>query len=125
MKIVASSDWRDEIPFDVPLMLAAVVPGDPARCAACGADAPARSRDELWAVKHRHPKQHRGYVRFYCSAHVPVPARPAAESAPARSERRRPAPRAIVPARSAAVCPDCFVEVPATGVCGVCGLVVG
>ncbi len=123
MKIVASSDWRDDIPFETPLMLASVVPGDAARCAACGPDAEPITRDELWAVKHRHPKQHRGYVRFYCRTHVPVPPRPVAAPAPVRTARpRSAAARVALPEHAAAVCPDCFVEVPGTGVCGVCGM---
>ena len=69
MKIVASSDWRDAIPFDTLVLVADVVPGEPTRCFTCGADSEPRERTELWAYKHRHPKNHDGYVRFYCAEH--------------------------------------------------------
>lgn len=129
MKIVASSDWRDAIPFDTLVLVADVVPGDPTRCFTCGADSEPHPRTELWAYKHRHPKNHDGYVRFYCAEHRPVIQRPAAASvAPprggARASRpaveRRPA-KPTIPERQRAMCPNCFVEVSATGECGICG----
>ncbi|WP_345800095.1 glucose-6-phosphate dehydrogenase [Microbacterium sp. AZCO] len=130
MRITESADWRDALPFESPVLLAEVVPGEPARCAGCGPDVDPRPRDELWAYKHRHPNNHAGFVRFYCATHVPAARRaPAAAPAPVRKERARSAPRATAaPARRApdldvtrAMCPDCFVEVAANGVCGMCG----
>ncbi|MFV0320748.1 MAG: glucose-6-phosphate dehydrogenase [Microbacterium sp.] len=125
MRVVAASDWRDGLAFETPFILAEVLPGDPARCVACGADAEPLPRPELWAYKHRHPKNHDGFVRFYCAAHVPA----AKRAAPAAS--RGPAPRRAAPKRTPAaperpapLCPDCFVEVPGTGVCGMCGATV-
>jgi hypothetical protein len=128
MKIVASSDWRDAIPFETPVLVADIVPGDPTRCFACGADSDPRPRTELWAFKHRHPKNHDGYVRFYCADHVPQVQRPVAAPAAARASSRsagdraprRPA-RPVVPEKQRATCPNCFVEVSATGECGICG----
>ncbi len=127
MKITTSSDWRDALPFETPLLASAAVPGEPTRCAGCPADAAPLERDELWVVKHRHPNNHAGFVRFYCVDHRPAAkASPAPVAAPvtARRERvstpRRPAAPTI-PERVAALCPDCFVEVPASGVCGMCG----
>lgn len=124
MRITDSANWRDALPFESPVALSDVMPGEPARCAACGPDVDPRPRDELWAYKHRHPKNHSGFVRFYCSAHVPA-AKRAAPPPPARAERSRAtsAPRRS-PAqveRPALLCPNCFVEVPPTGVCGICG----
>jgi len=128
MRIVASSDWRDAVPFETPLILAAVLPGDETRCSVCGGDSAPRPRTELWIVKHRHPKHHDGYVRFYCREHVPVIAapKPVAEQPRTRASRGtagasgvRRAPQAETPPR--AMCPDCFVEVSATGRCGMCG----
>ena len=127
MKVVASSDWRDDLAFEDPTVVAAVSPGEAARCSVCGGDSDPLPRTELWAVKHRHPKQHGGYVRFYCRAHLPeVKLPPAAPVAPARASargERRAAPRrsTSVEDRPRAVCPTCWVEVPSTGVCGVCG----
>jgi hypothetical protein len=129
MKIVAGADWRDQIPFDLPARVADIAPGEPARCALCGADAAPLPREELWAVKHRHPKNHSGFVRFYCTAHKPAPApAPAAVPAPTTRTRARVArERTAAPRRAApddapkALCPTCFVEVPASGVCGMCG----
>ncbi|MCT2087624.1 glucose-6-phosphate dehydrogenase [Microbacterium enclense] len=131
MKIVSSSDWRDAIAFDVPVVVADVVPGEPTRCVGCGADGELFDRTELWAVKHRHPKHHGGFVRFYCDAHKPAPApAPAAPvlakktraSAP-RAERRpmSPKPTPVTDRPTRAMCPDCFVEVSAGGDCGMCG----
>lgn len=132
MKITESSDWRDSLPFESPRPLADVVPGDPARCVACGPQTPLHSRDRLWVVKHRHPNQHAGFVRFYCDLHVPKAA-PAAAVPPApigrapRAAATRTAPRTTTARptptadRPRAVCPNCWVEVPSTGVCGVCG----
>ena len=126
MKVVSAADWRSSIPFETPVLLADLVPGEPARCVACGGDAEPRPRDELWAYKHRHPRHHDGYVRFYCRAHTPAPPqrpapvesrRPTRERAPARE--RTPA-RPTIPETTRAMCPDCFVEVSATGVCGMC-----
>ncbi len=132
MRIVQSSDWRDGIPFDAPTRASEAAPGEPTRCFACGPASAPREREDLWAVKHRHPTQHGGYVRFYCSAHAPAPAPAptapapgraraprAARTAPARREApaRRPADPDVV----RAMCPDCFVEVSATGTCGMCG----
>ncbi|WP_396655534.1 glucose-6-phosphate dehydrogenase [Microbacterium sp.] len=124
MRVVAASDWRDGIAFETPYILAEVLPGDPARCAGCGPDAQPLPRTELWAYKHRHPKNHDGFVRFYCAAHVPAAKRPSA--APAAKPVRHSAPRrAAVPEKAPVLCPECFVEVPATGVCGICGATVG
>ena len=58
MKIVSSSDWRDAIAFDAPVLVADVVPGEPTRCVGCGAEGELVDRGEWWAVKHRHPKHH-------------------------------------------------------------------
>lgn len=146
MRVVSSSDWRDGLAFDRPILLADVFPGEDARCAACDAAADARPRTELWVVKHRHPQHHDGYVRFYCRDHVPVvepPVPPTSSARPAAPARRRaPSParppasdrrtttetarRTTTPAaeRPRAVCPSCFMEVPPTGVCGMCGALV-
>jgi hypothetical protein len=127
MRIVASSDWRDGLAFEVPVLVSEVSAGEDARCFVCGADSAPIPRTELWAVKHRHPKNHSGYVRFYCLEHRPAPPRPTstvdARRASSRTGERRAAPRRSAPAveRPSALCPDCFVEVPATGVCGICG----
>lgn len=129
MKVVSSADWRRSIPFDSPMVVADLVPGEATRCFTCGLESQPRPRTELWAYKHRHPIHHDGYVRFYCSVHVPV----VTESAPVaansvRAGRAAPRERAV-PVRRApsidekprAMCTDCFVEVSATGVCGMCG----
>lgn len=129
MKIVAASDWRDGIPFETAVIVAELSPGDPARCSVCGADSPLRPRTELWAFKHRHPKNHDGFVRFYCEDHLPpappapveyVPARAAAPRATVPRARRSPATPAPVE-RPRALCPDCYIEVPSSGICGMCG----
>ena len=126
MKVTATSDWRETIAFETPMIVAAVVPGDPARCSVCGGASELLPRTELWVVKHRHPNQHAGYVRFYCRSHLPAIERP-----PAPVETRRSAARAertaavrrtpSIDAKPRAMCPDCFVEISATGVCGMCG----
>jgi len=128
MKIVASADWRNTLPFDTPVNVAELAPGEPARCAGCGSDADVLPRTELWAVKHRHPKNHAGYVRFYCAAHTPRVAAPVV-TAPAVARARRAPAAERVPVRRVspdavprAMCPECFVEVSATGECGMCGL---
>ncbi len=139
MKVVESADWRSSIPFESPVLVADIVPGDPTRCATCGTDSAEFERTELWAYKHRHPINHSGYVRFYCRTHVPVAARPEPESAPVRAgtsrrestpratPRRESTPRATPRLTSAdvdpsrAMCPNCFVEASATGECGMCG----
>jgi hypothetical protein len=127
MKVAASADWRSSLPFDTPFLVADLAPGDPARCAACGPAADPLPRTELWAVKHRHPKNHDGYVRFFCAAHTPKVPAPAAP-APTEPRARRAAPAERIPRRAPAtdaapreMCPDCFVEVSATGECGMCG----
>lgn len=128
MKIVASSDWRDAIPFESPMIVADLVAGDPTRCSTCGTDSDPRPRTELWAFKHRHPKNHGGFVRFYCREHVPVVARPAAPAPTTGARKSAPSERRPAARRSAAtddkpraMCPDCFVEISATGTCGMCG----
>lgn len=125
MKITSTSDWREEIPFETPMIVASLVPGDPTRCSVCGGDSALLPRTELWAVKHRHPNQHAGFVRFYCQAHLPVVEKAVpveTRRTIARAERaaavRRPT---AVDAPPRAMCPDCFVEISATGVCGMCG----
>lgn len=120
MRITESSDWRNSIPFETPVLVADLIPGEPTRCAGCGAAGEPLPRTALWAYKHRHPNNHSGYVRFYCRAHTPAVAR-VAPTRPERAARtpRRAAPR--VPEAPRAMCPDCFVEVPTTGVCGMCG----
>ncbi|MET0672865.1 MAG: glucose-6-phosphate dehydrogenase [Microbacterium pygmaeum] len=122
MKITDSSDWRSGIPYDTPTLVADLVPGDPTRCAECGADSAPRDRSELWAVKHRHPNNHSGYVRFYCREHVPLFQRPkpVIEQRAARRPAARRAPAAVEHAPRA-MCPDCFVEVSAAGTCPMCG----
>lgn len=126
MKVSASSDWRDGIPFESPVLVADVLPGDATRCSVCGGDSALRPRTELWAIKHRHPRHHDGYVRFYCLEHRPavqrIEAAPTRERPAARSARRPAAARsAPLAEKPRALCPDCFVEIPATGVCGMCG----
>lgn len=131
MKIRNSSDWRDALPFDTALRASEAVPGDPTRCATCGPASELREREDLWVVKHRHPNNPAGFVRLYCLAHKPTIA-PRPEPAIAVAKSRAPrAPRTpklaapTIPERVAVLCPDCFVEVPATGVCGMCGQRVG
>ncbi|OZD53417.1 glucose-6-phosphate dehydrogenase [Rhodococcus sp. 06-1477-1B] len=132
MKIVSSQDWRDAIRFDAPVLVAEVVPGEATRCVACGTDGPLYERTDLWAVKHRHPKHHGGFVRFYCEAHKPAapPPPPAptiearrARAAAAPKERRAPSlkPTPITDRPTRTMCPDCFVEVSVGGDCGMCG----
>lgn len=132
MKIRAADDWRGTLPFETPIIAAEVVPGDPARCSGCPVGAAPHPRTELWAVKHRHPKNHDGDVRFYCAEHVPVfeKPQPAVVAPVAKRARAKAAPRVTgeraerrppVVERPRAVCPNCFVEVPPTGVCGICG----
>ncbi len=134
MRITSGSDWRDAVPFDTPLNLADFAPGDPTRCAVCGPASAEVVRDQLWVVKHRHPKQHAGYVRFYCDRHVPAPApapvvpepvragsaRSARSAVPRAAAERAPRRPAVIE-RPRAVCPNCFMEVPPTGICGSCG----
>ncbi|MFE7844250.1 glucose-6-phosphate dehydrogenase [Microbacterium sp. NPDC057407] len=129
MRVVASSDWRDDLPFDTPVVVADISPGEDSRCFVCGADSDPRPRTELWAVKHRHPKHHGGYVRFYCAEHRPAPPRPQPvvdrRSAPRTAPRRSPSrPAAATIERPKAICPNCFVEVPSSGECGICGTTV-
>ena len=131
MKVAKTSDWRDGVPFDTPVLAADVAPGEPTRCFECGADAEPRNRTELWAVKHRHPHHHDGFVRFYCGEHAPkierrdpasapvAVAKPRRAAAPA-AERRLPV-RSLTDVAPRAMCPDCFIEVSAKGLCGVCG----
>ena len=130
MKFVSSGDWRDAVPFENPVVLADVVPGEDASCFSCGRTAEPRPRTELWAFKHRHPNDHAGYVRFYCQAHVPVVQRRPEPTTPAsartaraaRAERSAPVRRTpVVDAPQRAMCPNCYVEVSATGECGMCG----
>lgn len=135
MKVVATADWRQSIPFDTPVVVSEVVPGEPTRCVTCGGESEPRPRDELRAFKHRHPNHHDGFVRFYCVEHVPVIQKPepvltvrAARSAAARAaatpraERTAPVRRVSNEDRPPrAMCPDCYVEVSAKGVCGMCG----
>ncbi|WP_439593527.1 glucose-6-phosphate dehydrogenase [Microbacterium sp.] len=129
MKVVESADWRSSIPFGTPVLVADLIPGEPTRCATCATDADPFDRSELWAYKHEHPNNHSGYVRFYCKSHVPAVAAPVTaavrpqRSAPRRESTSRPAPRLTSadadPSR--ALCPNCFVEASATGLCGMCG----
>ncbi|GAA1985798.1 glucose-6-phosphate dehydrogenase [Microbacterium pumilum] len=124
MKVAKTADWRDAVGFDSPMLVSDLVPGEPTRCSVCGNDSEPLSRTELWAVKHRHPHHHDGYVRFYCVDHVPRADHTLTRTAPTatRGERRPPVRR--TPAASdtvRAMCPDCFIEISATGLCGNCG----
>ena len=125
MKVAKTADWRDAVPFGTPVLVADVIPGEPTRCSVCGADSEPRSRDELWAFKHRHPHHHDGYVQFYCGDHVPkvAPAPVSVAVKPAVKRERTPAARRPVQSfeKVRAMCPDCFIEVSAKGVCGNCG----
>jgi len=135
MKITRTADWRTGVPFDAPVVVSDVLPGDPARCTGCGIESDPLPRTQLWALKHRHPNDPAGIVRFYCSAHLPAVERPTADPGygssrgSARTSGRAPraTPRATTPRTPKApekpdvVCPDCFVVVPASGVCGMCG----
>jgi hypothetical protein len=127
MKITDSTDWRSSVAYDTPVLVADLVPGEPTRCAECGTDSEPLPRTELWAVKHRHPNNHSGYVRFYCSEHVPVfeAPKPVAVAGRAASPARHAAAPAMRPSiadeKPRAMCPDCYVEVSALGLCGICG----
>lgn len=127
MKVVASSDWRDDLAFETPVIVAQVSPGEAARCSVCGGDSAPIPRTELWAIKHRHPKQHGGFVRFYCQAHLPAIKRQDPAPLPragAPKAERKPAQRRSAPVveRPRSLCPNCFVELPPSGSeCGMCG----
>lgn len=134
MRVVSSNDWRSRLPFDTPVVLAELIPGEPARCVMCSFDTEPFPREALWAVKQHHPKHHDGHVRFFCVDHKPersrqiVPEPLAAPTRAPRAARTPAAERTSIPRRpvqemeiTRAVCPNCFVEVSATGVCGVCG----
>ncbi len=129
MRIVDSADWRDRLTYETPYRVADVIPGDPARCAACPPATPAHDRAILWAVKHRHPTNHGGFVRFYCDLHLPAREEPvsvvAERAKPARRAPRGTAtrtPKAPAPSDVVrAMCPQCFIEVSAAGECGICG----
>ncbi|MDE0546160.1 glucose-6-phosphate dehydrogenase [Microbacterium sp. C7(2022)] len=131
MKITSSSDWRDAMAFEIPVPAVDVLPGEPTRCVGCGPDAAPHPREELWAVKHKHPNNHSGYVRLYCSAHAPKPERRVVEPNRRSNGARRTAERLASPRRDVAVerprelCPNCFVEIPPAGTCGMCGYEVG
>src|SRR5687767_11019432 len=101
------------------MIVADLVPGDPARCSVCG---DLRPRTELWALKQRHPHHHDGYVRFYCREHLPMVERreaPVAAKRPGRAPRgeRAPSTRRSAPVveKQRAMCPNCFIEVSAAG----------
>lgn len=128
MKITRSADWRDALSFDTPVRADGVLPGDDARCAVCGPASTPLPRTQLWVVKQRHPHDPAGTVRLLCDAHRPAApvavvasAAPAGRASGAAPRRRTTVRQPARPERVAAVCPDCFVEVPATGVCGMCG----
>lgn len=134
MKITATSDWRDAIAFETPVLVSELVPGEETRCSTCGGESQPLPRTELWAFKHRHPHDHAGYVRFYCQAHIPVVlkgAEPvearAGKAAPRRKPVAEPRERESIRRSPAttdtyrAMCPDCHVEVSAKGLCGMCG----
>ncbi|RLK52832.1 hypothetical protein C7474_0790 [Microbacterium telephonicum] len=132
MQIRNSSDWRDALPFELAVPAAEAVPGEPTRCAGCGPASEPWPREGLWVVKHKHPNNPAGFVRYYCADHKPkaklAPPVAAAKAPRARAERAPRAERVAapkVPERVAALCPDCFVEVPPSGVCGMCGTRVG
>ncbi|GAA1699993.1 hypothetical protein GCM10009808_16940 [Microbacterium sediminicola] len=129
MQIRNSADWRDALPFEIPVLAAEAVPGDPSKCYRCPADAAPLPRSELWVVKHRHPTNPSGFVRMYCLEHRPRPVAPPAPpatkarraSGSARAPRTTAPRKPSIPERQAALCPNCFVEVPPAGVCGMCG----
>jgi hypothetical protein len=131
MKVTSSADWRGGLEFDKPVLVADILPGDPARCSVCPYGADPWPRTQLWAVKLQHPMHHDGDVRFYCAEHLPVieapaptaprEARPAARRSAPRTAAERLPRRPPVVERPRAICPNCFVEVPPSGVCGICG----
>ncbi|QAY60427.1 glucose-6-phosphate dehydrogenase [Microbacterium protaetiae] len=142
MKITRTSDWRDALAFETPMIADTVMPGEPARCVTCGVETEPLPRTQLWAVKHRHPHDPAGSVRLYCAAHAPKAAAPVASAAAAASATQSAhdrgtasaprTPRAAAPrAHRAAVpkpvekpdvvCPDCYMVVAPSGICGVCG----
>ncbi|MDL9977920.1 glucose-6-phosphate dehydrogenase [Microbacterium candidum] len=130
MRVTSSADWRGNLEFDTPVLVADILPGEPARCSLCVYGTDPWPRTELWAVKLHHPKHHDGDVRFYCAEHVPAAkaapepiAQPAKRSSPRSSAVRAPRTPRPTPAaeRPRAVCPNCFIEVPPTGICGMCG----
>ena len=88
MQIRTSSDWRDALPFETPVLASEAMPGEASRCARCPADEPLKERTELWAVKHRHPNNHAGFVRLYCLEHRPAVAPPPPVSAPPAARAR-------------------------------------
>jgi hypothetical protein len=128
MKIVASADWRDAVPFEIPVLVADVIPGEPTRCFTCGPESEPLPRTELWAYKHPHPKNHDGFVRFYCAYHAPqaaprpepVSTAPTTRTRTARPAAQRRVSKPVIPERQRAMCPNCFVEISATGECGMC-----
>src|SRR6185437_6210009 len=73
-----------------PVLVADILPGDPARCSGCGFGSDPWPRTQLWAVKGHHPNHHDGDVRFYCAEHVPVYEAPAPPALNPRSRHGGP-----------------------------------
>lgn len=121
MRITRSADWRAALRYETPVIVDEVMPGEPARCTSCGLDSEPKLRSDLWAVKHSHPNDPAGIVRFYCEEHVPARPRPAPGSVPPPAKRAPARRQSVVEEKPPVLCPTCFMEVPPTGVCGMCG----
>lgn len=63
----------------------------------------------------------RGFEATGAAADAPVRRIAGTSARTARTPRTAPARRASEPERPAAICPSCFMAMPATGVCDTCG----
>ena len=111
----ASGRDRTSLEWDVVVRLDEAFPGEfevmdqYLKCSRCGLNSQSRPANELWVVKIHHDRQPLGNLQLYCADHLRERGQ---ESSAGSSERSS--------GRTGAVCPNCNVTVPLTGVCDTC-----
>lgn len=133
------SNPLEDMEFERPYPLAEVNSDARAKCSRCGLSRVPRPVSELVAIKHRDAHHPAGLWKIYCPEHLPAvpvagadaPVASRARAAASRAPRAPREPKAAAPKRASkptpmvdrppVICPRCFVQVPATGVCDGCG----
>lgn len=131
---------EERIEFERPYPFVEVDGRDETLCTVCGPESYPWPASELTAIKHHSVRREQGIWRLYCREHLLTDRGLPPEEPPKKKRTVRVAgakstgvPTGATTPRSTAskpqesapapevICPDCWIVVPATGVCGVCG----
>lgn len=105
-------DERPYLDWETPILLSELNPqAEPRMCTLCSrsGDGTLYPADKVVIVKHRHVGQPLGHLTLHCSEHPPGRDWESGDAQVGRVNR------------TGETCPNCFIQMPLSGVCPVCG----